>query len=147
MSTNIRSIEAEWQLCSETGSPNFLVQWPHNILHNSLRSGHCTQRNSFGICYILSNQQMFRTMLFFINDKMFSRAGWNGSLGRIGRAGGSWEILTLEEGLQNLRTYKTWILSSSWATGWRMQLITQRQSPLKRLKNFCFFQRYEMRLR
>ena len=25
--------------------------------------------------YILPNQQMFRTMLFFINDKMISRAG------------------------------------------------------------------------
>jgi len=25
--------------------------------------------------------------------------------------------------VQNLRAYKTWILSNSWATGWRIELI------------------------
>jgi len=26
--------------------------------------------------------------------------------------------------VQNLRAYKTWILSNSWAAGWRIELIT-----------------------
>jgi len=43
--------------------------------------------------------------LFFINDKMFPRAGWNGSLGRIWPVGGSLETPTSEVDLQNLRTY------------------------------------------
>jgi len=75
------------------------------------------------MCYILSNQQTFRKILFCINVKKPSRAGWNDFLGRIWPEGGSLETLTPEVDLQNLRTYETRILYSSWATGWRMQLI------------------------
>jgi len=34
--------------------------------------------------------------------------------------------LTPKVGLQKLRAYKTWILSNSWATDWRMELISWR---------------------
>jgi len=45
-----------------------------------------------------------------------------------------------EVGLQNLRACKTWNLSNSWATGWRMQPIwCKRQSPSTCLKMFGFY--------
>jgi len=48
--------------------------------------------------------------MFYINDKKPSRVGWNDFLGRIWPEGGSLETLTPKVDLQNLRTYKTWIL-------------------------------------
>ena len=41
------------------------VRRPHQLLHNSVSAGHLTQCDSFGICYILSNQQVFLKYVMF----------------------------------------------------------------------------------
>ena len=41
--------------------------------------------------------------------------------------------------VQNLRAYKTWILSNSWATGWQIKLITWRLEYLNAVEKCLDF--------
>jgi len=68
------------QLCNgfgsipqKQGSLNFFVRGPDKLLLNSPRTGHLTRCDCFGKCYILPNQHVYETILFFFNGKMYSR--------------------------------------------------------------------------
>jgi len=47
------------------GSPNFFVRGSHKLLLNSPRAEYLTQCDCSGICYILPNQQIFRSYIIF----------------------------------------------------------------------------------
>jgi len=56
-------------------SPNVFVRGTHKLLHSSSMAEHLAYCDCFGKCYVLPNQQVFRETLFFIIDKISSRAG------------------------------------------------------------------------
>ena len=64
--------------------PKFFARGPHNLLNNSLRAGHLTYCECFGICYILTNEENFCNYIIFSllakclreRNEMASRAGF-----------------------------------------------------------------------
>ena len=88
--------------------------WGRDVFRNVILSGYVT---------FYRINKCFAKYCFLLMTILSSWAGWKGFLGRIWSAGGSLKTPTPKIDLQNLRTFKTWILSGFWAAGWRMQLI------------------------